>query len=300
MLDVDAHSSSGALGQRPRRWRRVLWPLLAGALLLVGLVPVATNLWTSVFRPPPMSEGTWTLRFAEDFNAPGLDGTRWTTCYWWDDAGCTNKGNAELQWYLAENALVAGGLLELVARQEPVEIDGETYPYTSGMVTSGRYYDERDAPDRFSFTYGYVEVSAKIPKGRGLWPAIWLLPSNHTSVPEIDVMEALGDATNTLEMHYHFRQQDEKRNVGKSLVTSDLSTAFHRYGVEWSTKGIRWYLDDREVWRIGHDVPIAAGPMYLLINLAVGGEWAGSDIDESRLPASFLIDYVKVWQRNAS
>lgn len=298
-MDFDAESSSGTLGQRPPKRRRVLWPLLAGALLLAALIPVASNIATSIFRPPPMSEGTWTLRFVDQFDAAGLDETRWTTCYWWNDAGCTNKGNAELQWYLAQNVSVADGLLTLMARQEPVEIDGKAYPYTSGMVTSGRYYEERDKPDRFSFTYGYVEVSAKIPSGEGLWPAIWLLPSNHTSTPEIDVMEALGDATNTLEMHYHYRQQDEKQNVGKSLITSDLSTAFHRYGVEWSSEGIRWYLDDREVWRIGHDVPIAAGPMYLLINLAVGGEWAGPEVDDSRLPAAFLIDHVKVWQRNA-
>jgi beta-glucanase (GH16 family) len=299
-LDVHVQNSSGAFGQRPPKRRGMWWPLLAGALLLLGLIPVALNLWTSIFRPPPMSDGTWTLRFAEEFDAPGLDGTRWTTCYWWNDAGCTNKGNGELQWYLEDNVSVDDGLLALVVRQQPVEIEDSIYPYTSGMVTSGRYYAERDQPDRYSFTYGYLEVSAKIPQGRGLWPAIWLLPSNHTSAPEIDVMEALGDATNTLEMHYHYRQQDQKLNVGKSLVTSDLSTAFHRYGVEWSSTGIRWYLDGREVWRIGHDVPIAAGPMYLLINLAVGGEWAGSDIDESRLPASFLIDYVKVWQRSVS
>lgn len=267
--------------------------------MLLGLIPVGLNLWTSIWRPPPMSEGTWTLRFSDDFDAPVLDETRWTTCYWWDDAGCTNKGNAELQWYIEDNVSVADGLLKLVAKRQPAEVDGKIYPYTSGMVTSGRYYEERDEPDRFSFTYGYVEVSAKIPQGEGLWPAIWLLPSNHTSTPEIDVMEVLGDATDTLEMHYHYRQQDRKLNVGKSLVTSDLSNAFRRYGVEWSSTGIRWYLDGREVWRIGHDVPIAAGPMYLLINLAVGGEWAGPEIDESRLPAEFLIDYVKVWQRSA-
>ncbi|WP_417310430.1 family 16 glycosylhydrolase [Devosia sp.] len=247
-----------------------------------------------------MSEGSWTLRFVDEFDAPSLDGDSWTTCYWWNDRGCTNKGNSELQWYLAENVSVADGLLKLQARASPTEVDGRTYPYTSGMVTSGRYYVEREQPDRFSFTYGYVEVRAKMPSGKGLWPAIWLLPSDHTSKPEIDIMEALGRAPDVLETHYHYQLADRTHIVGKSTATSDLSRKFHRYGVEWSANEIRWYLDGREIWRVSEGVPIASRPMYLLMNLAVGGEWAGPDVDSARLPADLFVDYVKIWQQAPS
>jgi beta-glucanase (GH16 family) len=240
----------------------------------------------------------WTSIFADEFDGDALQKKRWTTCYWWDDSGCTNLATNELQWYRRENVAVQDGQLVLVARaEEVVGHKGRAFHYTSGMVTSGRYYAERKRPDRFSFTYGYVEVRAKVAAGQGLWSAVWMLPSDHTSKPEIDVMEVLGHQPSVLEMHYHFKRGDEERNAGHSVGATNLAQDWHVYAVEWAPDAIVWYLDGEEQWRYTRRETISDKPMYLIANLAVGGDWPGSPDATSIFPAMFLIDYIRVWQR---
>jgi len=119
------------------------------------------------------------LIFADEFDGSALDDSKWNPCYPWGDQGCTNSGNAEEEWYLPGEILVENGLLRLRARENAVSgSDGKSYPYTSGMVSSH---------DRFSTTYGYFEMRAKMPRGKGLWPAFWLLPDSREWPPEIDI-----------------------------------------------------------------------------------------------------------------
>lgn len=248
----------------------------------------------------PLSGGTgWRRVFSDEFNSSGLATTNWTRCYWWDDGGCTNLGNQNLNWYTRNNISVANGTLVLTAREQPTRgIGGRSFPYTSGIVTTGRYYAERGQRDRFGFTYGYVEVRARIPSGRGLWPAIWLLPSTQRPLPEIDIMEVLGHRPNVLEMHFHYNDQNGQKRVANRRVTvANLSQNFHVYGLEWSPNAIIWYLDGVERWRFTDASAIPREPMYLLINLAVGGNWPGAPDANTRFPAQFLIDYVRIWQR---
>ena len=164
---------------------------------------------------------------------------------------------------------------------------------------TGRYYEERDYSDRFSFTYGYVEVRAKAPPGQGLWSAVWMLPSDHTSKPEIDVLEILGHQPDTLEMHYHFDEGGDDSNAGHAVQRSNLANNWHTYGVEWSPDAIVWYLDGEEQWRYADPATISDKPMYLIMNLAVGGDWAGPPDATSKFPANFLIDYIRVWQHGS-
>jgi beta-glucanase (GH16 family) len=250
-------------------------------------------------EPPLITHGKWERVFTEEFNGPKLDGRKWMRCYWWDQNGCTNLANNELQWYLPANVSVVKGHLRLRARRQTVKgFEGRIFKYTSGIVTTGRHYDQRVEPDRFSTHFGYFEIRAKIPKGKGLWPAIWLLPSTQEPRPEIDIMEVLGDATKKLEMHLHYNgPQGERQSAGSNIETSDLAKNWHVYGVDWSKNAVIWYLDGVEVWRYENAPGIPDEPMYLLINLAVGGNWPGDPDAKTRFPADFLIDYVRIWRR---
>ena len=245
-------------------------------------------------------DGSWQLVFSDEFDAP-LSADKWTRCYWWDDKGCTNLGNKELQWYMPDNVIVSDGKLILRAKEQPLPgYKGQTYNYSSGMVTSGRGYFERPEPDRFATTYGYFEIRAKLPAGQGLWPAFWLLPSTHESKPEIDVMEVLGHEPDKLKMHVHYRDDNgDSQNAGSESTVQNMTEDFHVFGLEWRKDAIVWYFDGEEKWRYTVEANISQEPMYILLNLAVGGEWPGAPDQETVFPADYVIDYVKVWKRQS-
>jgi beta-glucanase (GH16 family) len=240
-----------------------------------------------------------TLVFRDEFDESTLNRQKWATCYWWNCCGCTNKGNNELQWYRPGNIRVGNGILRLEAKREDVQAsDRKTYRYSSGMITSGRSTSSVSKSSRFAFHYGYAEVRARVPSGRGLWPAIWLLPDDHHHLPEIDVMEIIGQRPGVLEMHFHYEDRDRRHHrVGRAWHGPDFSRGWHRFGIEWRPDALIWYVDGVERWRFDDQRYIPKEPMYLLINLAVGGDWPGPPDPSTRFPSSFLIDYVRIWQR---
>jgi beta-glucanase (GH16 family) len=255
-----------------------------------GLVPVGQS-------------GDWTLLFSDDFDGQSLDVSRWTTCYWWQGHwitdGCTNEATGELQWYQPDNVLISDGTLRIRAQEQTVltvDVDGEeeTYHYTSGIITSGREVSDISTPARFAFQHGYVEMRAKIPRGRGLWPAFWLLPADHNSTPEIDVMEIHGHESNMVRMYLHHFED----SVGSDWNGPDFSADWHTFALDWQPEAIVWYVDGVEHWRytVAGDIP--ATPMYLLVNLAVGGESPGGPDASTILPSYYEIDYVRAWQRS--
>jgi len=270
------------------------------AFALLG-TPGPSAAETDVSPSPVGMDGSFKLVFSDEFNEATLSPDKWTTCYWWDNNGCTNLGNNELQWYVPGNVGTDDGALVLVAKEEEViGHEGRTFGYTSGMVTSGRYYEEEPSQTRFATTYGYFEMRARIPSGKGLWPAFWLLPTNHTSKPEIDIVEVLGHRPDILEMHYHYKTASgETTNRGSDIQTVDLSGDWQTYGLEWSPEAITWYLNGEELWRFEDAEVISDVPMYLIINLAVGGNWPGSPDENTEFPAKLTIDYVRVWHRLA-
>ena len=275
--------------------KRLRLTLLAGSLAALAVAAAAGE------PPRPKAvKGDWTLVFSDEFDGPGLDRDKWTTCYWWDKDGCTNLGNAELQWYMPENVSVANGYLMLTARPEKVTgFEGRPFSYTSGMVTTGRDYVELPRLPRAEFLYGHFEIRAKLPAGAGLWPALWLLPSTRESRPEIDIMEVLGDAPRQLHLHVHYDdKKGEIQRPGKTVETKNLARRFHVYGLTWSKDAIHWYLDGKKVWTFDDTDYISSEPMYLLMNLAVGGKWPGPPDERTKFPAEFIIDYVRVWTRS--
>src|SRR5215204_6334372 len=224
-------------------------------------------------RPPP-SNGVRVLD--ENFSGTSLDTGRWGGCHWWNHHGCTIGSNKELEWYRPQNVAVGGGRLRLEAREEPYTTSTDmtppstTFPYTSGMISSGPATYRRTA--RFSFTYGYVEARLRLPAEPGLWPAFWLLPADSESRPEIDILETLGQTPDLARFHVHYTGSGGgRRSLGGDYGSATLADGgWHRYAVDWRPGSITWIVDGRARWRVtGTAVP--AEPMYVILNLAVGG-----------------------------
>jgi beta-glucanase (GH16 family) len=224
---------------------------------------------TNATATPPFLHSK--LIFNEEFSGDELDTTYWSTEYRW---GRTNE--PELQYYSPDAIQVSDGILRITADQQ--KADG--MDYTSGLIASY---------DRFSFTYGYLEMRAKVPYGQGLWPAFWTHLNDDNESGEIDVFEFLGHEPNIIHMSYHFPELHEYWFNGP-----DYSQEYHTYAVDWEPDKIVWYIDGVERARATTDIPDE--PMYIIANLAVGGEWPGSPDQTTHFPAHFDIDYIRVYQ----
>ena len=271
---------------------------------IVRASPTIMPTATSTPRPTPTPRvlpvgqiGDWRLIFSDDFNGVALNTQKWQTCYWWDKRGCTIITNNELEWYQPDNVSLENGALQLRAQQQQIDAsNGNAYDYTSGMITSGRATSNTSRPAKFTFVYGYAEMRAKIPKGQGLWPAFWLLPADHTSRPEIDVMEIIGDEPHVVNLRFHYQATGDEGDVGGSWTGPDFSADWHTFAIDWRPEALIWYVDGAERWRYEDKARIPSVAMYLLINLAVGGDWPGPPNATTPFPSDFQIDYVRVWQ----
>ncbi len=239
----------------------------------------------------------WDLRFSDEFDGEILDREVWATCFWWDDNGCTNLSTNEQQWYVPEQVTVSEGVLHLTADHGPVVgFDDAVFPYVSGMVSSGRPTNDKEPDPGYAFQFGYVEMRARIPAGAGLWPAFWLLPITHDSKPEIDILEFLGQDPHLFRSHIHWRNETgESRSEGNRWRGPNFADGWHTFAVEWSEDAVIWFVDGRQVWSFHEADHLPAEPMYLIANLAVGGEYAGPT-DGTDFPAEFAVDYIRVWQ----
>ena len=252
--------------------------------------PPMTAEGTSVWHPS--SDSSWELVFSDEFNGTELDLNNWNTTYWW--GGRTNYGNNESQYYVDDAFEFEDGILKIVAKEETIQafepVDGnQVFDYTSGLLSG---HDKR------AFSNGYMEIRAKVPAGQGLWPAFWMLPSSKTWPPEIDILEFQGHQTDTLHGTHHY--PDPSQPSGRGLQGGsyspgiDFSEDFHTYAAEWNTSEIIWYVDGIEIIRVDNYIPNE--PMYLLANLAVGGNWPGQPDETTPFPSSFDIDYIRVYQ----
>ncbi len=264
--------------------RRFIVLLLLGSAFLV-LLPASAKAdhpadFGAAVVPPhkaPADDSEWQLVFSDEFAEPQLDPTKWHSELPW---GRWNP--PELQYY-AEDALeLKDGVLRL--RAERRELGGRTY--TSGVISSHGL---------FSVQYGYIEIRARIPNGAGLWTAFWLLPETREGLPEIDIVENLGDAPHKLWLTHHWKDEHDKRQSAQRVYLGpDFSQSFHTYAIQWEPDELIWYIDGVEQFRSRLGVP--AEPMILIINLAIGG-WAGPPNATTVFPAYLDIDYVHIYQR---
>lgn len=141
-------------------------------------------------------------------------------------------------------------------------------------------------------------MRAKFPSGTGMWPAFWALPTDGTWPPEIDVVEGQGQTPSIdyLSIHWRDERTEDIEDETKYDTSTDLSAKFHTYGVDWESNSITWYFDRQPVKTFSKTAMIPHKPMYVIVNLAVGG-WISFPDRNTHFPAEMLVDYVRVWQR---
>ncbi len=178
--------------------------------------------------------------------------------------------------------VVHGGVLDIVAQPAPPGLARELhgFRFTSGLIST---------QPSFAQTYGYFEMRAKLPAGKGIWPAFWLLPTDLGWPPELDVMENIGDPT-TIYMTAHSAVAD--RPADKAQISPGQ---FHVFAVAWDPKQIVWYVDGREAKR-QPTPPDMNKPMYMVANVAVGGSWPGDPDASTPWPARMSIDYIRAYR----
>lgn len=220
----------------------------------------------------------WTLTFADEFDGTALDETRWSTQYPW---GRHNDANHELQYYAPDAFEVADGRLRI--KGERRSQGGKDY--TSGVIASHT---------SFAQAHGRFEIRARVPEGKGLWPAFWLLPIHGPSPPEIDVFEILGDDPSTAYMTYHFPGKHGENDKTYDIHRGpDFAAAYHEFALVWTPTDISWYVDGQRTFRTEQHLP--SGEFYVIANLAIGGDWPGSPDAATPFPAHFDIDYIRVY-----
>lgn len=248
--------------------------------------------------PQAPQDKEWTFEttpvWADEFDKAGQP----DTSKWGYDLGGSGWGNNELQYYTnkAANASVANGILTITVKKEKIE--GKEY--TSARLTSKGKGD---------FLYGRIEAKAKLPSGKGTWPAIWMLPTDWAyggwpKSGEIDIMEHVGYDPNKVHISMHTEAYNHAINTQKTAtkMVETAMTEFHLYRVDWTPYAIRGYIDNELVFTLVNEGKGSAvwpfdKPFHLLLNVAFGGNWGGAQgIDPSVLPAKMEIDYVRVYK----
>ena len=232
-----------------------------------------------------------------------FDGTALDISHWEAEVQAYNWNN-ELQYYTdrEQNVSVQDGSLVLRALEETYTGEHGTREYTSAQIRTKYLYD---------WTYGQFEVRAKLPYGKGLWPAIWMLPSSETeygSWPlsgEIDIMELLGDTPERVYGALHYAGDTGvhlSEYTSYTLSDPDFSQDFHTFRLDWEPEEIKWYVDDQlyftqQNWSTPNATYPAPfdQPFYFILNVAVGGDWPGSPNEETVFPQEMIVDYVRVY-----
>jgi beta-glucanase (GH16 family) len=232
----------------------------------------------------------------DEFTESKLNDKLWFTCYAWASPGqrCTNGGNLELEWYHARNVSIADGVLNLTAKSNP---QTKSHPFTSGMVQTG---GTASTPATFAFRYGYAEARMKLPRGAGMWPAFWLVNANRKWPPEIDIMEFQGvqPSVDVVTTHWSDAQGNHQQSGTGVNTGVNLWQGYHVYGVDWEPNAIVWYFDGKPIKRFAQARWIPNKPMVVILNLAIGGWEKGQHEPRAGdFPATFAIDYVRVWNR---
>lgn len=241
---------------------------------------------------PEWEREGWRLVWQDEFDGDGIDPANWTF-----DIGGHGWGNNERQFYSdrPENARVEDGMLVIEARQEKFIRRN----YTSARVkTQGLH----------AWTYGRVEARLRLPYGNGIWPAFWMLGADIQEAGwpgsgEIDIMEHIGREANRVYGTVHGPSYSGGNGVGRyhNLPEGTLNEDFHVFAIEWEEEEIRWYVDDVEYFKV---TPAALPgrwvydhPFFIIINLAVGGNWPGYPDETTVFPQFLYVDYVRVYQR---
>lgn len=264
-------------------------------------IPFTTAGAQTATRP---EDAGWKLAWADEFDGEKLSPKNWNVLL------REQSKHNERQYYLPDEVYIENGCLRLRSRARE---------YGSQRYTSGRV----DTSGKFAPVYGRFEVRAKLPGGKGLWPAHWLYPQNRNwemerlmaaevaagrerLIPEerpwyseIDIMEFLGHETGIIygTLHYYTFYGEKKSSSGKTSGDVDYTRDFHTYVLEWEPHVLRWFVDGEQIHST--NLGIAHTPHYLILNTAVGGAWPGDPDETTVFPQYHDIDYVRVYQRES-
>jgi len=239
----------------------------------------------------PSNYPGYSLKWSDEFNEPVLDKNSWNY-----ETGASGWGNNELENYtnsIKNTFITKGGFLVIEARQDAPN------SYTSARLqTMGKR----------EFTHGRMDIRAKLPKGKGIWPAIWMLGADFATTPwpasgEIDIMELLGHEPNKVygTMHWGIANQGSTHIGGDyTLPGEDFSQKFHVFSIVWDSTKIEWYVDDHKYFtgnksQVNGDYPFDK-PFFFILNVAVGGDWPGNPDNTTVFPQRMIVDYVRVFQ----
>ena len=255
----------------------------------------ATNYSVYAAMPTPTGEPV----FVDEFEGQAIDATKWRYDTSRNAAGWYNH---ERQYYAAdrpENARIEKGALVIEARRET--LSKARFPDWGGQA-----YTSAKLVSRTPLGYGFYEIRAKLPCGRGGWPALWLVPSDGQwpDEGEIDIMEMVGWDPNVIHATLHSGAYNHVKGTQRGAQThvATACTAFHRYQLDWRTDAITIGVDGRAIMRVANDGtgkpawPFTR-PYDLILNLAVGGDWGGQKgVDDAAFPQRMTVDYVRYWR----
>ncbi len=242
-----------------------------------------------------LAQAGWKLVWSEEFSGNSIDTNHWT----FETGNHDGWGNHELEYYTdnSQNAYVSNGILHIVARTNNVG----GFKYTSARIKSAGLFARK---------YGRFEFRAKVPPGKGYWPAIWLMPEHSLyggwpSCGEIDILENKGDYPAVVQGTIHYAGPNGEGLQSTGIFTfpvGENANAFHTYDLDWSTNSISWYVDNQLYetqtnWSSGN-APYPAPfdqPFYIIINLAVGGAFVGDPDPDTAFPGEMQVNYVKVY-----
>jgi len=246
------------------------------------------------------AQGDWQLVWSDEFNGVSLD-----TNHWECEIGNRHGwGNHELEYYTdrPENVCVSNGVLHIIAR---------TGPAGRSLYTSARLKSQ----GLFAQQYGRFEFRAKFPGGRGYWPALWLMPEHSAygrwpACGEIDVAENRGSHPPVVQGTIHYAGADGRHLSSTGTYTfppNDGATNFHTYVLEWTTNSISWFVDNRlyekqtnwSTVKAAYPAPFNQ-PFYIIMNLAVGGDFGGNPDAQTVFPGEMQVDYVRVYANVAT
>ncbi len=253
-------------------------------------IPIPSSGFTS-----PNSYSGMSLVWEDDFSGSSLNTSNWS---FETGKGQNGWGNNELQYYKKENTSLQDGNLIITAKKEAFE--GSEYT-SSRIITLNKQ----------QFRYGRIDIRAALPRGQGLWPALWMLGTNISSVGwpacgEIDIMEMIGGQgrENTVHGTVHWESNGTRAQYGgeKKLTSGTLADQFHVFSITWDATSIRWFIDDQQ-YHVIDTTPAELDEFrrqfFFVFNVAVGGNWPGSPDATTTFPQHMIVDYVRVFQKNS-
>ena len=256
-------------------------------LFCIQLFVFGSTVNSTVQAQPPKK--SYQLVWSDEFNGQGLpDSTKWGYDV---GTGSWGWGNNEQQYYTKDslgNAKVSNGVLTITARNQKM-VDKK---YTSArLVTRGKA----------AWTYGKIEVRAKLPKGLGTWPAIWMLGDNFATAGwptcgEIDIMEQKGSDMNRIYSTLHYLGHSGSGGIGSSFLINNVTTEFHKYGLIWTSASLQFLVDDVVYYTFVNSTSVPFNQnFFMILNVAMGGTFGGT-IDPALNSALMEVDYVRVYQ----